>query len=486
MLHVASVCLTVLGLLWACRFVYRRSRLAGLMFTAGVLIRAFGGAFFVAVSYFGLPYMTRLQLGDGFWALAPDAQEYYRLASRWNGNWWATLTPGYVVPLALWMRALGVNPVSPVLFSLAGHAVAVVTLVAAFGRTQTRGAQQALHLLVAAFSFSPMLVFGAVFGLKDVFVAMLIVMVASAWGTLAGAAWRRATLRTDLLAVAAAAVAIWFLAAIRAYFAILLLAAMAVAYAGCVIGRRPSRLRATVQGAIVLPLFALVIAGADYGYPVFVAKVVTSVPEAVIERRAPMAQGGLEELDRRREAIDRSGGDSLITRPADTGAGNRVEGTGTAAGNRPKATGTSAAGRLERDDPSAGDRVKRFAIGLVTVFVPITVLQKLSIIDIHIRASARLVADADTLVLDVTAVMVLWLLIVNRSRINPDALTFAAALVVLVALPLGYVMTNYGTLIRLRLMVAAPIWLLTLALAPGLAARRAPSQAPRPDPAPTP
>ena len=452
MLHAASVCLTVMALLWACRFVHRRSRLAGLMFTAGLLMRAFGAAFFLAVSYFGLPFMTRLQLGDGFWALAPDAQEYYRLGSVWNGSWQDTLMPGYVVPLALWMRALGVNPASPALFSLAGHAAAVVTLVAAFGQTRTRGAQQALHLVVAAFSFSPLLIYGGVFGLKDVFVTTLIVLVAVAWGTLAGAAWRRATLRTDLLAAAGAAVGIWFLAAIRTYFALLLLAAMAVAYAGCIIGGRPSRLRAAVQAAIMLPLFALVIAGADHRYPVFVAKVVTSLPEAVIKRRAPMAHGGLDELDRRRNATDRGGGDSLITRPADTGA---------------------------------GDRLKRLAIGLASVFVPITVLQELSIVDIHIRTSARLVADADTLVLDVTAVLALWLLIVNRSRINFDSLTFAAALAVLVALPLGYVMTNYGTLIRLRLMVAAPIWLLTLALGPGLAASRAPSQAPRPDPAPT-
>jgi hypothetical protein len=36
-------------------------------------------------------------------------------------------------------------------------------------------------------------------------------------------------------------------------------------------------------------------------------------------------------------------------------------------------------------------------------------------------------------------------------------------------------MTNFGTLIRLRLLVAAPLWLLTLALAPGFAARRSPS-----------
>ena len=76
-------------------------------------------------------------------------------------------------------------------------------------------------------------------------------------------------------------------------------------------------------------------------------------------------------------------------------------------------------------------------------------------------------------------------MIVNRREITSPPLVFGLVLALLVALPLAYVMTNFGTLIRLRLLVAAPIWLLTLALAPGLAASRAPGQAPRPDPAPT-
>src|SRR4030095_15128686 len=78
-LHAAIVCLVLASLVPACVFVGRRSRLAGLMFAAGLAIRLGAAAFFLAVSYFGWPFMTRLQMGNGFWTLASDAQEYYRL-----------------------------------------------------------------------------------------------------------------------------------------------------------------------------------------------------------------------------------------------------------------------------------------------------------------------------------------------------------------------------------------------------------------------
>jgi hypothetical protein len=447
-LHVTAVALVIMGLLWSCRFVYRRSRFAGLIFAAGLAIRATGAAFFLVISYYNLPFMTRLQMGNGFWTLASDAQEYYRLGSLVAEQWQETIAPGYVGPMALWMRAVGVNPASPVLFALVMHAVAVVTLVAAFGRNPTHGARQALHFCVAAFSFSPMLIYACVFGLKDVFSTTLIVMLAVAYLTLVAAPWTRATLRTTLLAAAGVAVAVWFLAGFREYFAILLWAAMAVTHAGCMIAAVPSRLRAVLQGAVMLPAVALVIAfGAAGGYPRFVRGIAASVPEAVVERKAPMAHGGIDELDRRRQAIDNYGGDSMITSPQ-----------------------TSA-------NPS---RLKAVAVGVAVVFVPISALEGLSIVDLHIGTAARLIANADTLVLDVTAVMALWVLAANRARVNPVPVIFAAALAVLVALPLGYVMTNYGTLIRLRLMVAAPIWLLTLALAPGPTRAATSTAAPRP------
>ena len=131
--HIVAICLVFAGLVWACRWVHRRSRLAGVMFAAGLVIRASGALFFVAVSYFRLPLMTSLQLGNGFWVLASDAQEFYRMGSLAAEHWYfgrlEALSPGYIGPLAWWMRAVGVNPASPPLFSLALYAVSVVAVV---------------------------------------------------------------------------------------------------------------------------------------------------------------------------------------------------------------------------------------------------------------------------------------------------------------------------------------------------------------------
>jgi hypothetical protein len=202
-----------------------------------------------------------------------------------------------------------------------------------------------------------------------------------------------------------------------------------------------------VQAAVVLPVVALVIAfGPDPNYPRFARRIVASIPGAVLERRAPMAHGGLDELDRRREAIDDYGGNSMLSRRTET-------------------------------ETAGSSRLEGLAVGLGAVFVPSSLLGRLAGVDLHIGGSARLIADADTLVFDVMAALILWMVIVNRRQVSPPPLLFGLALAVLVALPLAYVMTNYGTLIRLRLLVAAPIWLLTLALAPGFAARRSSGEA---------
>jgi hypothetical protein len=237
--------------------------------------------------------------------------------------------------------------------------------------------------------------------------------------------------------------AMWLIAATRAYFSMLLWGAIAVTYAGCAIAGIPSRRRCVVHAALVLPVLALIIGlGAEGNYPRFVRAVAASIPQAVMERRWPMAKGGLEELDRRREAIGEYGGNSMLSRPA--GSEGRIGG---------------------------------LAVGLGAVVLPISLLGRAAGLDLHIGTSARLIADADTVAFDVLALLILSLMIANRRQISPPPLVFGLALALLVALPLAYVMTNYGTLIRLRLMVAAPMWLLTLALAPGLAARASPSGA---------
>lgn len=448
--YVAGNILVLIGLLWAYRFVHRRSRLAGLTFAAGLLIRGAGAAFFLTISSYALPFMAASQMGGGFWLLAPDAQEYYRLTLLVLEQGASTITIGYTWPLAQFMRLVGPTPAAPVLFALVSHAAAVVAVVAAFGRNRTRGADKALLSCVAAFSCSPMLVYAGMFGLKDVFSTTLVVIFTVGYLMLLTASAARATVAA-ILPAASALAAYWLLAGIRAYLVILLWAAVAVTYAACAIARIPSRRRAVLQAAAVLPILALVIVFASEGnYPRYLGLVATSIPAAVVTRQAPLAHGGIDEFDRRREAIDSYGGDSMLTP------------------------------QVSQDETPS--RLRGLAVGLGAVFVPISVLDALSIVDMHLGRLAHLVADADTLFLDVTALVAFWLLAVNRARVAPAPVMFAVAVTLAVALPLAYVMTNYGTLVRLRLMVAAPIWLVTLALAPRFAAGRA---TPGPDPAVT-
>jgi hypothetical protein len=487
LLHIAVVCLIAMGLLWACRFVWRRSRPAGLMLVAGLAIRVCGGAFFFTVSYFGWPYLTSLQMGNGFWTLASDAQEYYRMGSQVADHWVLTTTRGYVGPLGYWMRAVGVNPASPVLFAIVMYTLGVVVLVAAFGRTRTRAAEQALHLGVAALSFTPMLVYSAVFGLKDVFFTSLVVIMAVTYFTvLLGASWTRTARTTNLLAAAVGIPVMGLIAGTRAYFAILLWAAIAVTYTACVVAGVPSRRRILAQAAVALPVLALaIVLGGEGNYPRFLGNLIfgnliSLVPDAVVERQTAAVKEGVDELDRRRKAIDEYGGNSMLSRRTKKPASDSLHRQMGDVASPPAETAAaprSEAAVADRRPEEAADagRLEGIAVGLGAVLLPSPILGKLAGIDLHISTTARLIADADTVVFDVIAAMVLWLVIVNRRETRSLPLLFGLVLALLVVVPLAYVMTNFGTLIRLRLLVAAPLWLLTLALAPGFAARPAPS-----------
>ena len=220
-------------------------------------------------------------------------------------------------PLGLWMRVVGVNPASPVLFAIVMYALAVVTLVAVFGRNRTRAAGQALHLGVAALSFSPMLVYAAVFGLKDVFFTTLVVLMTVAFLTLlVGAAWTHTTRSTNLLAAAVGIAAMGLIAGTR-----VLLDPSVGSHCGDVCRvlhdrRAGAPARAAAQAAIALPMLALAIAFcAEGNYPRFVWSLIVRVPEAVVEHQTPIPIDGVEELDRRRKAIEEHGGNSMLIRP---------------------------------------------------------------------------------------------------------------------------------------------------------------------------
>ncbi|HEY3044910.1 MAG TPA: hypothetical protein VGJ39_12835 [Vicinamibacterales bacterium] len=114
------------------------------------------------------------------------------------------------------------------------------------------------------------------------------------------------------------------------------------------------------------------------------------------------------------------------------------------------------------------DHLRAAAFGLAVVFVPISALERVFGFGISGGRGLLLIADLDTLFLDVTVLLVLGLLWTRRRAIG-DRLPFVVfALIVAAtnAVLLGYVVTNYGTLWRLRTAAAVPLWILVVALSP--------------------
>ncbi|MGH7335709.1 MAG: hypothetical protein ACREKS_23755 [Candidatus Rokuibacteriota bacterium] len=117
--------------------------------------------------------------------------------------------------------------------------------------------------------------------------------------------------------------------------------------------------------------------------------------------------------------------------------------------------------------------VGRLAIGLATLFVPMSVLRSLSIVQFPGGRGLLFLTDLDTLFLDATMV-VAFVLLYRRWRGARRQIPYACFVLLLAgvtAVLLAYVVTNFGTLFRLRLMMAVPVWMLALAAAPHPAER---------------
>jgi hypothetical protein len=79
-----------------------------------------------------------------------------------------------------------------------------------------------------------------------------------------------------------------------------------------------------------------------------------------------------------------------------------------------------------------------------------------------------LITDLDTVVIDATIMATIWLFVVSarRNGISPPAV-FVLVLTVLLGTTLAYVVTNYGTLFRLRLLATTALWMLPVMIPSG-------------------
>jgi hypothetical protein len=115
-----------------------------------------------------------------------------------------------------------------------------------------------------------------------------------------------------------------------------------------------------------------------------------------------------------------------------------------------------------------GEHLRVAATGIALIFVPVSLVQALTDVEIAGGRGLLWIVDLDTVVLDVASLLVLGLLWTRRDAVR-DRLPFVVFSLILAATSavlLGYVVTNFGSLWRLRSLVAIPLWILVVALAP--------------------
>lgn len=140
-----------------------------------------------------------------------------------------------------------------------------------------------------------------------------------------------------------------------------------------------------------------------------------------------------------------------------------------AAAERAAAEAAALRARAGRGIPiTISDHIKVMIAGLSVLFVPITILRQLSLLPIVAGGGLMAASDLDTMAMDVSLLLLLQLLWQRRHALGhyDRFVAFGLLLSAATALLLAYVVTNFGTLWRMRSIVAIPIWTLAIALSP--------------------
>ena len=437
--------------LLARRDVSRRSRRAGWFLALGVAGRLLLASTLFFVSYLEVPVLVGLQAGDGFWALAPDARVYFQAAvAGLQGGVLPpnTPSPGFVWWLAAWMWLVGSSPAAAALLNTLFYVATCWVLVRLLPDDQV-----AADVAVFAFTASPSLVFFGTQALKDAFFAGVVAATCAAAWKLIGPSRLRSVLGPATLCAGAGVLAGLALASsVRTYYAVFLCGGLAVALLGRAIftrrtGTLAGRTRTLARTAVALAWIALAwgvvahFAGARYDTLAWRLVAGTAGPPPGVEASLPAKT--VEALDEARGGFLRSGG----------------------ATNAANAT-------VARDVPG---RLRTVAEGSLLVFVPVAVLRPLGLVTFSGGRGLTGLADLDTLFTG-ASLLALGLLAWRRwrqGRLNVPYALFVVLVAGTTALALAYVVTNFGTLFRLRLMVSVPGWMLALAMArPGGPAER--------------
>jgi len=307
-------------LLW--RRVAASSRAIYWIVTAGFLIRAVGGVVAFWISYLGLPVARSLQVGDGLWIFAVDAQNYFHdaLVTARHGPaailFLAKAHPSvfYVQALAAALLFFGFVTSTAILMNLAswlGTCLAIIS----FADPKRH---KSVVFAIAALSFSPSMIVWSLQPLKDVFFLLMLALLfvaARCWQQLCQAQVRPRAVSCAVW-IAAMAVVLYGISGIRFYFGLIIIAA-AVPFAVMTIVRTRWRMFAGVSAVILLPvlMIAFLVGAGPYVPPQ--VRAVLAFRSLKPKKEFPRAMLGA--IDQSREAFDRAGGATMI------GAGRAIQ-----------------------------------------------------------------------------------------------------------------------------------------------------------------
>ena len=452
--HALFFLLAFAGMGAAFHWIYRQSRAWGVVVAAGAILRLASGLALAAISYYQWPLLQSLQAGDGFWAVAPDARVYFELASEAARRPSLSVPAGspspiYVLALGTWFRAAGATLASAVVFNLSCYVVAAAAIVWLLNASERRLGT----LVLACVSFSPALLLTSTQVLKDAFFTLLIVLGCVGALVIIGCSRHSLTQHRARLAAgtAMALVAVAAMGGVRAYYAVFVWVAVAsglfVALWMTAKGRRASF--AAFAAVMLVLLWCAFAVGADAYYAYYrqlIARttgVNLSLPAVLGQGSEPVVAGSpdIGELGAtlntvRVGFIGSGGGTNLRTRAAFTFTGQGIR-------------------QVAVD----------LSVGLAATFVPISILRMTSLVEFDGGRGLLAITDLDTIFLGMTLVAMCVMIRQTRNAAqNLASVVFIVVLAAISALVIAYVVTNFGTLFRLRLMVSTPAWLAPLAL----------------------
>jgi hypothetical protein len=315
------------------------------------------------------------------------------------------------------MLLLGQTPLTAVALNLACYVVVVIAIAGAAGRERTA------IFATAAITVSPALLIFGTQALKDTFGVTLICLALAGvrlWSLGLLAVDRAARIR-ELSGLSLLALAVFAISGLRAYYGLFLFGGFLGASAALVFLLPSVRSRVLLAHALAVPaLWLMFVAGAGAYYPYYGSLVRASFG-------APFAP--LTELENARVAFSATGGGTAIDEPADDFGRDRAP-------------------------------VARLAQGVAAMFVPISLLRELGIVRFSGGRGLLLLTDLDTVMLDVSLIIAFFLMFRMRPAPVPSVNVFGLLVFLVTAVTMAYVVTNYGTLFRLRLLVSAPLWLL--------------------------